>query len=389
MSTNPHESVLAKLRFLSTTATTAKNNAQRILTVALQDAVNLSNETEERRCPAILTRPGLIDIQNLVTNLASIEAYYAKHIRDYEAAIGEQGMGLSTAATPTIHPDAETTTDRLAREIAEEAAARRAAPAYAAYEALQRNIPDVAPVALPDGTPTVSGARAAAAAAALAAQTLVDPAPGIPPSLSSTLAARRQQLAGLELDVGSSTGASMPVTSLMGLHAPADQGVAATSAGLPPVRTPSVLTPESLQPTDVPKDSLQILFGPASPLLDIFAAGPWLPNGRGLVTVGSKGMRWHKDTNPLNVAPADLAQLPAGFYGGENVPAYVLLRLKTSIVLWGFRLDPDQISVYMVGASDTDRQHPRWFSPITLTATYTARLLKELTDYALGIQTAK
>lgn len=130
------------------------------------------------------------------------------------------------------------------------------------------------------------------------------------------------------------------------------------------------------------ENNLQRLFGNNSPLLELFAPAPWLPNGAGVITVGSEGFQWYKRTDPFQKSDAERAKLPSGFYAGETRPTCVLIRLHTCIVLWTFELNVNATGmlIYMAGISDTDPQQPRWFKPTDLTASFTRRLVTELED---------
>jgi hypothetical protein len=136
----------------------------------------------------------------------------------------------------------------------------------------------------------------------------------------------------------------------------------------------------------VPENSLERLVSKASPLLDIFAPGPWLPEGRGTVTVGS--YQWYKSVNPLEKNELDRAKLPTGFYGGDARPAGVLLRMETCIIYWTFGLDFEAMTVFMVGLSNADPNNLRWFKPQELSASYTRRLVTELAKEAAKQKTA-
>lgn len=126
------------------------------------------------------------------------------------------------------------------------------------------------------------------------------------------------------------------------------------------------------------KNHLERILGDSSVLLDLFAPGPWLANGRGTLTVGSEDFQWHQGTNPLQKAAQDRAQLPSGFYAGDSLPECVLIRLETVILVWSFELTPESMLVYIAGISDTYPQEPRWFRPTDLSASYTRRIVTEL-----------
>lgn len=128
-----------------------------------------------------------------------------------------------------------------------------------------------------------------------------------------------------------------------------------------------------------PMNSLELLVSETSPLCDIFAPSPWFPEGRGTVTVGSKGFNYYKGTNPITEDSKRRSELPSGFYAGDGVPAYVLLRMDTCILLWDFKLALEGMQVYMVGFSDAVAEEaPVWFNPTAMSASLTARLMNEL-----------
>lgn len=388
-SNNMHHTVLQRLEFLHGAIMTATNNVEKVLETVLRDAVVWQPGSDQ--CPAILTKQGLVDITNIKDNLRSMSAYYEDQVTRYKAVVGaapspaEEAAASSGAAPAPVNVDEAIA--RLREQTAQAAlASRRPEPVEAhnptpvvdlTPEAPVRRIPAVAPDTMPDGTPTVSGARAAAAAQLADAMSALDTTL----SPEAKLAQRRVELSRLdESDAGSSSGAAAVLSS------PMDLSLAATAGGLPPVKSMDPQPPVARPP----QNSLAILFGEASPLLDIFAAGPWLPNGRGLITVGSEGFQWYKRANPLQLAAEAKAGLPSGFFAEmDGLPACVVLRLKSTIVVWTFKLDPEAVAVYMVGLSDQDPAQPRWFSPTQLTATYTARLVKELSDFAMGAQAIK
>lgn len=173
--------------------------------------------------------------------------------------------------------------------------------------------------------------------------------------------------------------AAQPVAPAVPAAAPAP---ATEPLGLPVAEPVVEEAPKPALPTlaPIPENSLERLIGKNSPLLDIFAPGPWLPEGRGLITVGS--YQWYKTVNPLEKNELDRAKLPTGFYSGEARPAGVLLRLETCIIYWTFGLTFDDMHVFMVGLSDADPNNLRWFKPQELSASYTRRLVQELVKEA-------
>lgn len=158
--------------------------------------------------------------------------------------------------------------------------------------------------------------------------------------------------------------------------------------GLDP--TQHIVKPDTLPAIDLNKDgaaplrplenSIMRLLGPNSPLLDIFMMSPWLANGKGFVTVGTPGFNWYKGTDPMEREPAARASLPSGFYFGEDVPKYAILRMSKCIIIWGFELEPESMSVYIAGTSDANPDSVRWFKPSDLAASHTRQLIGELLE---------
>lgn len=148
--------------------------------------------------------------------------------------------------------------------------------------------------------------------------------------------------------------------------------------GLPTAMPVVELQPENAAALRPQENSIQRLLGANSPLLDIFSMGPWLHNGKGYVTVGTEGFKWYKGTNPMEKSPAERASLPSGFYSGQDIPVFVVLRMEKCIFIWSFDLDPLSMSVYMVGPSDADPNNIRWFFPTELAASHTRQLITEL-----------
>lgn len=180
-----------------------------------------------------------------------------------------------------------------------------------------------APARLADDTPTVSGARAAAAARSTLPKVNALPAPAIP----------------------------------------------SAGQGNNPNRAPL-------------ENSIARLLSAQSPLLDIFAPAPWLPDGRGGVTVGSEGFQWYKGTDPFALSNEDRAALPSGFYSGDQRPKFAIVRLETCILVWSFVLDPETMLAYVTEVSDADPSNLRWFKPSELSSSFTRRLVQELAALA-------
>ncbi|BAW19240.1 hypothetical protein [Ralstonia phage RP31] len=293
---NPQEAAMQRIRAMLDTTSKASNIATRIMDTALKDAVafrtsGLSNEV----CPILLTQPALVEMQHLKKSLQELVDYYTQQVEAFGKAMG---MQANAAPAPEVDPveQLRIQTEQLAAGI---------------------NQVEEAPARLDNGTPTVSGARAAAAAQS----TL--PKPGLP-----------------------------------GAVPPAGERLPGRAS--------------------VPENSIERLLSPQSPLLEIFAPAPWLHSGRGSITVGSPGYQWYKGTYPFTMDAAQRATLPSGFYGGEERPQHAVVRMETCILVWSFELDPDSIQIYMVGASDTDPANPRWFSLSSLSSSFSRRLVQEL-----------
>lgn len=136
-----------------------------------------------------------------------------------------------------------------------------------------------------------------------------------------------------------------------------------------------------------PKNSLEVLVSHESPLCEIFSPSPWLPEGRGTITVGSKDFSYYKDVDPTKKDGKTRATLPNAFYGGDGQPKWVLIRLRTCALLWDFKFDVESMSVYMAGVSDAKAsEEPRWFKASELSASFSARLLSELNRFKEEIQ---
>ncbi len=148
-----------------------------------------------------------------------------------------------------------------------------------------------------------------------------------------------------------------------------------------PAALPAIdLNKDDAAPLRPLENSIMRLLGPNSPLLDIFMMSPWLANGKGFVTVGTPGFNWYKGTDPMEREPAARASLPSGFYFGEDVPKYVILRMSKCIIIWGFELEPESMSVYIAGTSDANPDSVRWFKPSDLAASHTRQLIGELLE---------
>lgn len=140
---------------------------------------------------------------------------------------------------------------------------------------------------------------------------------------------------------------------------------------------------EPLLPVVV-KNNILGLFSADSPLLDIFAQAPWLHDGRGFVTVGTDGFQWDTVTDLSKATAEELASLPTGFYGSEANPEYVIIRMKTCILQWNFKLDAFDAIVFIVGLSDQGKDGKYiWYRANTLSSTFSKRLYDEVAAFAL------
>jgi hypothetical protein len=185
--------------------------------------------------------------------------------------------------------------------------------------------------------------------------------------LALQMRARIEELAQTEVDVA--TAGATPSVSTDSL--PVEEPVAEQA---PKQELPTIIPP--------PENSLMRLIGKQSPLLDLFAPGPWLHEGKGTITVGTNNtagnFKWYRTINPADKTPLERAKLPTGFFGGEGHPASVVLRMQSCILHWTFGMDHESMSVFMVGLSDADPTNLRWFKVNELSASYTRKLIQEL-----------
>lgn len=200
--------------------------------------------------------------------------------------------------------------------------------------------------------------------------------------LALQMRARVEQLAEAEVEI-SNAGDAPAATGVMATTYEVKSGSPAPADTLP-VEEPVTDQPVKELPTIIPppENSLMRLVGKQSPLLDLFAPGPWLPEGRGTVTVGTNGaagnFKWYKSIDPADKPALDRAKLPTGFFGGEGRPTSVMLRMQSCILHWTFGLNHESMSVFMVGLSDADPANLRWFKVNELSASYTRKLIQEL-----------
>lgn len=155
--------------------------------------------------------------------------------------------------------------------------------------------------------------------------------------------------------------ASQALSPVPAMEDPADDLPAPVE--LAPRRIPGV----SAAGAGVPK-KLQVhsaydrLMSPSvSPLLRIFAASPWLPNGQGTITIGSEGFeKWRDYEIDLAGDFTRLVTLPQGFYGvvadGTNkIPRHVVIRLKDTMLIWNFSMEEGSLYAWRPGLEKTYR----------------------------------
>lgn len=144
--------------------------------------------------------------------------------------------------------------------------------------------------------------------------------------------------------------------------------------------------PQALPTLMTPPNGYQRLTIPKySPLIRAFAPAPWLEDGTGAITVGTKN--WPEiQENIYDKNGYEMVVSSQGFYRnqGDEFPSSVLIRMRTFAVLWNFGTAPGDILVYQVGLSDAGTNDHRWFPAHTLPSSATLRLLGELHTY-LGV----
>lgn len=105
----------------------------------------------------------------------------------------------------------------------------------------------------------------------------------------------------------------------------------------------------------------RLMSSSVSPLLRIFAASPWLPNGQGTITIGSEGFeKWRDYEIDLAGDFTRLVTLPQGFYGvvsdGTNkIPRHVVIRLKDTMLIWNFSMEEGSLYAWRPGLEKTYR----------------------------------
>lgn len=326
--TNPVVLIIEKLNVKRNAVVEAKNLAVEIQRVALGSAANWqAGQRDNGVTPDILKHASLLQFSHLIKHLdVLVDDYTSQLEKLFEAQDAAQRL-VDAAPDRATAPVAEPfigghPTASSARARAQEQAGQHEGTRLT-------EIPDTTTVVVP-------------------------PAPGIAPSGSAAPSA-----------------AAVPAMK--------------TPSTLPAIN-PNVLEPRPAEPA-APRNVIEVLMGLSSPLLDIFSLAPWLHSGRGRITIGSEGFNWHQHVDPLQkLEEGRLQALPSSFYGGAEVPAYVLLRLKTTIVLWDFSNDPEKMLVYAAGLSDADPSKIRWVKLANLPASYTRRVEVELNEYLATIR---
>ena len=321
---------MTRLDSLLSKTTHLHNLANQIVTTALNDSVNFPNysspgQDADLERPAILSDNGLIQLTQLKNELGEMMNYYFNQKEQFTASLN--AIAVRNAAAQQAVQDA----------VAVEA------PQVDSVESLRERIERMAA----GEQPVVEEQQA---------EVPVVIHQGNRPDNSGVLEMTEKL-----------------ISENLGVRLPHE------ASGLPTALPVVELQPETPAALRPPENSVMRLLGANSPLLDIFMTSPWLPNGNGYVTVGTPGFKWYKGTNPMEKSLAERATLPTGFYSGEDVPGFVVLRMDNCILIWSaFQLDPSYMSVYMVGLSDADPDNIRWFKPSELAASHARQLITEL-----------
>lgn len=326
---NPTQAALERVVLLLNKISIANNRANSLYELALNDAAKRPH-VDTDYVPVILSENALVEFARLKNELADLTQYYQKQQDSISA--------LMVSSVDSVQESAEVQhavwhmrqrIDLLARET----------PTAVPTENVLTTL---------DGrkVPTVTAAREAAAAI-------------------------REERLDKETAAKSESRISNGVT----YHLSTEQKPSPEAE----TQAPTIPTEDIQAVLQKRENCLELLMGPNSPLLELFAAGPWLPDGKGFITVGSQGFQWHKGVYPTDKPGATRATLPTGFYGGEERPQCVLLRLETAILIWPFEMDPEHTYVYFVGLSDTDPTNTfQWFPLSGLSASYTRRLVDQI-----------
>lgn len=325
MSTNtpntPHQVALERLTMLRDKMSKAHIRASALLQTALTDATALYSQGGAVKLPDILSDPGIAELTILRNELGELQNFYDTQLRHLSGVIAANAVEI--ADRPVV--SAEEAMKAL-KARTEHMAAQRAHAEDNRAETSLTKLYDTAVAEMP--------------ASRIGSQ--------VPASDTEQLSV--------------STAPALPKEEVV------------TTSGLPAVDSTEPKRPS----IPIPENSITRLLGSNSPLLGIFAPSPWLPDGRGLVTVGSEGFQWHKTVDPVQRDPLARAKLPMGFYGGTDHPRYVVIRMQTMLMLWSFDLAPESMELFVVGLSDQDPNNMRWLKVTELSASYTRKLIQEL-----------
>lgn len=318
--------------------------------------------------------------------------YYSNQINNLtnlqQARLG-QATAEAAAAMPEVSQD-----QQLASQLPEMIDPSNAPrPGSAAWRILQRQDPERARQLLdfnPEPTPAAVETQAAAPAPVQAAavdgpydRTVPSYAakPELTPEASAT---RRSSVVRPTRPVALQPGAAAPAS-----HSAPQVDIGSLPAPVAAQPEPSKLPdpvprePSAIPTLQTPPTGYQRLTMPKySPLYRAFAPAPWLEEGSGTITVGTKG--WPEITADIyGKNNFDLVRSEQAFYRteGDDHPSSVLIRLRTFAVLWNFGNEPGDILVYQVGMSDAGSNDHRWFPAHTLPSSSVLRLLGELNTY--------
>lgn len=322
----PQLAAMNRIDGLISKTTLLQNSAEAILAAVLNDAVEFPKRSSpspdsDLECPAILTDKYIVELTRLKNNLSELVGYYKDQKEQFSASVA--------AITERVNATQETQ--------------KQDAPVVETVESLRERIERLASE---DAGSTEAEAEQG-------------------PHVHKTIRQDRNEV--------------LAAASKLAMGLDPAQRIAKPNT-LPAALPAIDLNKDDAAPLRPLENSIMRLLGPNSPLLDIFMMSPWLANGKGFVTVGTPGFNWYKGTDPMEREPAARASLPSGFYFGEDVPKYVILRMSKCIIIWGFELEPESMSVYIAGTSDANPDSVRWFKPSDLAASHTRQLIGELLE---------
>lgn len=110
----------------------------------------------------------------------------------------------------------------------------------------------------------------------------------------------------------------------------------------------------------------------------IFAASPFAPDSKGVVSIPHPDFPWNRDVELPSLQGLDLVRRPQGFYGfnpHNGGPNYVLIRLNKNIVIWNFNHTPGNCRIFYIGRSNVTGH---WYTPEALDKTELFTLVAEL-----------